>query len=441
MSPYDQQVYDAGFKYIPRSEFLLNPFQIPQGGGATAPTQPGLPSINIGGGGGGFNPYNTDMSTIRQDYNKFPSRQAGEIYSRTFNPQSFDPSGVVAEAQRKYNEFQNAPYRMPIDTPVGQRQAKYEKDLNEIIMSNRERYGAQGQYDSPYDPIYSSETEAQKFMDNYPEYYGVPSGVPETGIKGLIDKGINFIPGIGMIKRGAEFLKGMMPINERAIMENEARGAGIFTDDIGRIVTDDYNTAGGIMAGYNLNKIDADTFTKRRDTINKTLGSKYNLSADQIKSAMADPNYTGPGADLINRLGLLDEAEEDILGARKKTKIITKRRKDKKIQEKEKREEEARNRREAKAARENQFKQEQERQRQADQARVERAYREETGGQAGSYATGESGIQRDSSGAEVGYNDPFDPGGGEKDGGFIDGTNRRIDFMMGGLADLVDIYD
>lgn len=59
-------------------------------------------------------------------------------------------------------------------------------------------------------------------------------------------------------------------------------------------------------------------------------------------------------------------------------------------------------------------------QRQSDQARIDRAYREETGGQAGSYATGESGVQADGS-----YNDPFDPGGGEKDGGFIDGTNRR----------------
>ena len=58
--------------------------------------------------------------------------------------------------------------------------------------------------------------------------------------------------------------------------------------------------------------------------------------------------------------------------------------------------------------------------RQSDQARIDRAYREETGGQAGSYATGESGVQADGS-----YNDPFDPGGGEKDGGFIDGTNRR----------------
>ena len=72
-----------------------------------------------------------------------------------------------------------------------------------------------------------------------------------------------------------------------------------------------------------------------------------------------------------------------------------------------------------------------------DEARVDRAYREDTGGSAGSYAPGGgSGVQSDGS-----YNDPFDPGGGEKDGGFIDGTNRRMDFMMGGLADLVDIYD
>ena len=436
MSPYDQQVYDAGFKYIPRSEFLLNPFQIPQGGGATAPTQPGLPSINIGGGGGGFNPYNTDMSTIRQDYNKFPSRQAGEIYSRTFNPQSFDPSGVVAEAQRKYNEFQNAPYRMPIDTPVGQRQAKYEKDLNEIIMSNRERYGAQGQYDSPYDPIYSSETEAQKFMDNYPEYYGVPSGVPETGIKGLIDKGINFIPGIGMIKRGAEFLKGMMPINERAIMENEARGAGIFTDDIGRIVTDDYNTAGGIMAGYNLNKIDADTFKKRRDTIMKGLMKTNPELARQ-------------------RLELLDEAEEDILGARKKTKIITKRRKDKKTADAA-----------AKKAEEDKKLQDEinaYNAAQAEKARRSRDrdndgvpdYVEDAGGSApgGMYGTDYQGDSSPSSSGGGGGN-PYGGGPGGVQSGMSSSSSPtnvgnpfgymyggRVPYMMGGLTDLVDIYD
>ena len=67
-------------------------------------------------------------------------------------------------------------------------------------------------------------------------------------------------------------------------------------------------------------------------------------------------------------------------------------------------------------------------QRMSDLQRVERAYREDTGGRGGSYATGESGQQSDGS-----YNDPFDPGGGEKDGGFIDGYNRRK-YSQGGLA-------
>jgi hypothetical protein len=55
----------------------------------------------------------------------------------------------------------------------------------------------------------------------------------------------------------------------------------------------------------------------------------------------------------------------------------------------------------------------------ADAARVARAYREETGGQAGSYAPGGgSGAHAaDVSGST--YTDPFDPGGGEKEGGLI----------------------
>ena len=74
--------------------------------------------------------------------------------------------------------------------------------------------------------------------------------------------------------------------------------------------------------------------------------------------------------------------------------------------------------------------QQQERQRRADLERIERAYRQDTGSGGGSYATGESGQQSDGS-----YNDPFDPGGGEKDGGHIDGTNRRR-YGMGGIVSL-----
>ena len=70
-NPYDQQVYDAGFKYIPQSKYLLNPFKIPQGSENEVPT--GIATLGParaggGGGEGGFNPYSPDMSQIRTDF-------------------------------------------------------------------------------------------------------------------------------------------------------------------------------------------------------------------------------------------------------------------------------------------------------------------------------------------------------------------------------------
>ena len=79
--------------------------------------------------------------------------------------------------------------------------------------------------------------------------------------------------------------------------------------------------------------------------------------------------------------------------------------------------------------------QQQERQRRADLERIERAYRQDTGSGGGSYAPGGgSGSHApDASGST--YSDPFDPGGGEKDGGHIDGTNRRR-YGKGGIVSL-----
>ena len=72
LSKYDQSVYDAGYRYIPQSQYLLNPFQVPKGSENEVPT--GIATTYqaqnmMGGGGGGFNPYNADMSQIRTDYN------------------------------------------------------------------------------------------------------------------------------------------------------------------------------------------------------------------------------------------------------------------------------------------------------------------------------------------------------------------------------------
>jgi hypothetical protein len=159
-----------------------------------------------------------------------------------------------------------------------------------------------------------------KQMDMNQNYFNKPA---PSGIQQAMLTAAGFIPGVGTAIKGfgmaKDFLGRVMPINERAIMENEARGAGIFTDDIGRIVTDDYNTAGGIMAGYNLNKIDADSFQKRRDTINKKMSDRINPETGKTFKQ--------------ERLDLLDKSEEDILGARKKTKQIYKMRADKKAKD------------------------------------------------------------------------------------------------------------
>ena len=76
----------------------------------------------------------------------------------------------------------------------------------------------------------------------------------------------------------------------------------------------------------------------------------------------------------------------------------------------------------------------QERQAAADQSRVARAYREDTGGNAGSYAPGGGSGSHAADASGSTYSDPFDPGGGEKDGGYIDGSNRRKDFKNGGAT-------
>jgi hypothetical protein len=43
LSPYDQSVYDAGYKYIPQSQYLLNPYAIPQGTENEVPS--GIPAV------------------------------------------------------------------------------------------------------------------------------------------------------------------------------------------------------------------------------------------------------------------------------------------------------------------------------------------------------------------------------------------------------------
>ena len=190
-------------------------------------------------------------------------------------------------------------------------------------------------------------TADRKFMDNFPEYYGINTGVPETGIGGAISsylKNSFFGKGLDAIK---SFAENILPVNERAILENEARGKGILTDDIGRIVAGGaYNTPEGVMAGYNLNKITDKTFDKRIDRISKTLGDKalggkYGISDRDIQG-LIDGTVTdedierkyGITTNLTSQIRNIQLARQNILGAQARAKEIKDFREAQRIQEK-----------------------------------------------------------------------------------------------------------
>jgi len=102
-----------------------------------------------------------------------------------------------------------------------------------------------------------------------------------TGIRSLISKGVNLIPGMGMLRTGAQAIGSLLPTNQRAIMENEAAGYGVNVNDIGQIVGDP-RTIGGSMAGYNLNNLTDKSFSKRQDTIEETMRENYGYTDEDI---------------------------------------------------------------------------------------------------------------------------------------------------------------
>jgi len=99
------------------------------------------------------------------------------------------------------------------------------------------------------------------------------------------------IGGAKMLASGISGLTDMLPPNRRAINENIASNLGIGLDNIGRI-KGDYTTPGGVMSGYSLNQIDANTFDKRTDSISRTLTDKYGFTTEEIEDII-DGTYKG----------------------------------------------------------------------------------------------------------------------------------------------------
>ena len=122
--------------------------------------------------------------------------------------------------------------------------------------SERSYIGAPGDYS------YSSGTEAQKMMDNYPDYY---EGKQLEGIPGAIaNYAKNSLAG-QLLGKAASGLESLLPVNKTAILQNELLGSGFRLNDIGQIVSDggDYDTAGNVMSGYNTSRMTEKTFDDR----------------------------------------------------------------------------------------------------------------------------------------------------------------------------------
>ena len=276
----DQEIRDAGYKYIPQQKWLLNPFEIPttddgdggSGGG-------GIPNTNAADG---FSVYNPDPNSIvNKNYDPYRYRNLMEdsfLYGGSnatvpkYLNQSFDPSGQIKDAQFMYNKALgdidakglNARTQTFTQTRPSQEVMDY---YGEKILDNQERYRTQGQYETvPSEFAYSSQTELDKFKDMYPEYFAPK---PLEGIPGALQKYAqnSFLgKGLGVAKN---FLNDLLPTNRRAIMENELGGQGIMVNNIGQIVAANQGSAydpsgSNIMAGYNANKVTQETFDKRR---------------------------------------------------------------------------------------------------------------------------------------------------------------------------------
>ena len=225
------------------------------------------------------------------------------------------------------NYFLKSPYTAPV--PVEEEEVTTSSGItNTNAFVNSGGGGGGGNYRTDYRPNYEyrksldynpelSDLQNQKIMQNWKDYKGHDYYNPPepTGVAKGINTVMNWMPYIGTMKKGAEFLGNTfgkyMPVNQRAIMENELRGSGVYTDDIGRIVAGSggYNTPEGIMAGYNANKMTDKTFTGRQGDIRETLKDKYGLRDEQIdqliSGELTEDDFTGkkyqlPGGKISN---------------------------------------------------------------------------------------------------------------------------------------------
>ncbi len=200
----------------------------------------------------------------------------------------------------------------------------------------------------PYDPMDDFGTSDYGYIEQ-----------PRKGITGLLDKYVKGSIPAKLIGGGIKGLIDMLPPNKAGLFQNELLGAGFMLDNTGRIVSNNYNTPEGIMAGYNpvsggaINFLtrgkygDEPTYgldksyDKRRETVSKTLKEKYGMTDAEIEAAVAGEYegdvpinpITGKPTTLINRLDLFNQSQNLLNKRKSAAEIIYNRKLEEKKQE------------------------------------------------------------------------------------------------------------
>jgi len=107
-----------------------------------------------------------------------------------------------------------------------------------------------------------------------------------------------------MLKNVAKGIGSKMPVNQRAIQENIMGNLGFAVNDIGQIVsTGDYNDPNNVMAGYNLNRMTVDTFKNRIDKIRNRKIAQTDASRRRIE-AIQEAQRQFEAAEKLKRLAV-----------------------------------------------------------------------------------------------------------------------------------------
>ena len=117
------------------------------------------------------------------------------------------------------------------------------------------------------------------------------------GIPGMVQGYMkNSLPG-RLIGNAVSGLESLLPVNQRAILENELLGQGFQLNDIGQFVSDGgdaYKEDGSnIMAGYNAAKVTRQTFDKRREKAKKNMTPEGFEKFNKALTAAEDKFFGG----------------------------------------------------------------------------------------------------------------------------------------------------